>query len=241
MSTTTPPTGAKSSDTASSASMVPKTSRRENFSSRAGSSTKIVSPSSCCPYAVRPIVTSSSVQPTQRCSSVYRSSSGTRLTGESGLGVQGAPDFVDAFLQRGHVAIVVDDEIRPSALELGRHLGGDHVHGLGLSQCSLPREPLEAKRTRRVDEDDPIEIVDQSPLEEQRDVANDGFVAAFPCLVDQIVAETGDFRMHDRVQHLELGWLLEDDLAKSNAIQTPVRLEDIVSPALHDLAMAIAA
>src|SRR6478672_419515 len=145
MSTTTPPIGAKSSDTASSASMVPKTSSRENFSSRAGSSTKMVSPSSCCPYAVRPIVTSSSVQPTQRCSSEYRSSSGTRLTGASGRGVQGAPDFVDAFLQRGHVAIVVDDEIRPRTLELGGHLGGDHVHGLGLPERPLPREPLEPK------------------------------------------------------------------------------------------------
>src|ERR1700741_5687428 len=50
---------------------------------------------------------------------------------------QVGPYVVDAALQLRERAGIVDDEIRAGALELGRHLRGDHVHRLGFAEAPI--------------------------------------------------------------------------------------------------------
>src|SRR5688572_4423875 len=119
---------------------------------------------------------------TYSCSSVYRSDCGRSATSGSGEvesarsldGARGearnggrrarslfecAPDVEHAALEGAERAGVVDDEVGARALQLGRHLRGDHLHRFRLAQTAILHQPLEPHRTRRVDENDSVEIL----------------------------------------------------------------------------------
>src|SRR5437016_592069 len=90
---------------------------------------------------------------------------------------QRSPDVAYATLELRERAAVVDHEIGARALELRRHLRGDHVHGFGLAQTAIVDKALQPQWARRVDQEDAIETVGHLLLEQQRDVTHHNAIA----------------------------------------------------------------
>jgi GTP cyclohydrolase I len=134
-----------------------------------------------------------------------------------------------------HRPAILDHEIRTRAFELGRHLSSDHRHGFGLLEPAIADEALQAEWPRCVDEDDAVEGIGTLHLEEQRDVAHDDAVAAAAGIVDQPVAKTCDFRVHDPVELLELVVVGEHDSTQRRSIEIAVTSQYHRPPATDDL------
>src|SRR4051794_25874495 len=125
--------------------------------------------------------------------------------------------------------------IGPRALELRRHLRGDHRHGFGLRQLPLLDEALQPQRPRRVDEHDAVELVDETRLEEQGNVADDDAIAAPGRFIDQRFALTLDLGMDDAVELLQLLVIMKDQGAQRGTIEQAVRAQYRRPPLLYDL------
>src|SRR5262245_50210372 len=96
------------------------------------------------------------VYPRQKTVSRNRSRASLR----TGVAVgQRHPNVVHPPLELRERTIVVDYEVGPRALELRRHLGGDHLHRFRLAQPAVFDESLESQRPMGVDENDTIEAV----------------------------------------------------------------------------------
>ena len=132
-------------------------------------------------------------------------------------------------------AVVVDHEVGASALELRRHLRGDHLHGLRLVEPAVFDQALEAQGAIGVDEHDAVDAIRHVPLEQQWDIAHHEAVAAGSRAINQLGPQPLDFGMDDLVKFFELLVVREDDSAQSGAIELAVGGQDRGSPAVDDL------
>ena len=155
-----------------------------------------------------------------------------------GFAHQRRPDFLHSALQLRERSIVFDDVVGARALELSGHLGGDHVHRLGLEQLAILDQALEPHGTARVHEHDPVELAGHVSLEEQWDVADHDLVFARSRLFDQPDPESLDLGMDDLVKFFQLRVIGEDDAAQRGAIEMAVGGNDLGSPSGHDLAVS---
>src|SRR3954466_4478549 len=143
-----------------------------------------------------------------------------------------APERVDVALQILERSVVVDAVIGARPLELGRHLCRDHVHCLGLLETSRRNEPFQPQRSRRIDQNDGVELFDEVSLEEQRDDADSDRITALLCAGDLAVPQTRHARMHDPVESVELDLVREDNLPQRFAIEAAVGAEHVLAPPL---------
>src|SRR6185503_14799085 len=150
------------------------------------------------------------------------------------VGGQLGPHRPDAFFEIGDRAVVVDDVVRARPLQLRRHLRRDHLHRLRLGQLPLVHQALEPTGTRRVDEDDLVEAIDEPRLEEQGNVTDHDAVAPLARLLDEHRTLTLDLRMHELVQRLELLGVVEDDAAQGWPVDLFVRTQYRRPPAMYD-------
>src|SRR2546423_8808475 len=74
--------------------------------------------------------------------------------------MKGAPERIDIALQVLEGAIVFDDVVSAGAFQLGGHLRGDHLHGVGLFQSTRRDQALKSHGPRRIDQYDRLELVD---------------------------------------------------------------------------------
>src|SRR3954470_11310998 len=62
----------------------------------------------------------------------------------AGIAVQRRPHVVHATLELRQRAVIVDDEVGTCALELRRHLRGDHFHRLRFAEAAVFDETLQS-------------------------------------------------------------------------------------------------
>src|SRR3954468_10472938 len=77
------------------------------------------------------------------------------------IALKGAPQRIDIALQIFQRAVVVDAVVGACPLELGRHLRGDHVHGVGLLETAGGDQTLESHWSRRIYQHDAVILLDE--------------------------------------------------------------------------------
>jgi hypothetical protein len=77
-------------------------------------------------------------------------------------------------------------------------------------------------------------LLGEAALEQERDVADDDPVTTAPSVVDELVAQTLDLRMHDGIEGLELLAVRENPLAELAAVDQPVGRGHSFTPPLDD-------
>ena len=88
---------------------------------------------------------------------------------------------------------------------------------------------------RRIHQHDRVELVDEIPLEEQRNDADYDRIATLLGESYLAVPQPGHPRVHDSVQCVQLALIREDYPAERFPVEAAVLLDDFRAPALHDV------
>jgi len=80
-----------------------------------------------------------------------------------------------------------------------------------------------------------VELVDDIPLEQQRNDADDDGISPLSGLGDLSVTQSRYARVHDPVQRIQLALIREHDLPEGCAVKAAILVQDVLAPAFYDV------